>query len=401
MLSRRLSALPAFIVLYAVMYAGFGVASPFWARFFEWRGVTPEQIGVLFAAGTLVRLIAGPLVGRLADELGALRAVLATCAGLSCLAALGLFAAQGFWLLAAIHLAHAAALAPVTTLADALAVNAAKPHGTSRGFEYGWVRGAASAAFVVGTLAAGQMLGVAELSSVVWMHAALLAGVVFAAALIPGITERAAQPEKATRPALGGARELCAMPLFRRVILVAALIYGSHAMHDAFSVIRWNADGIGAVAISVLWSEAVVAEVIVFFWLGPILLRRLGPNGAAVLAVAAGVVRWVVVSQSSALAALAIVQPLHGFTFALLHLACMRLMASIVPPRLAATAQALYALGAGLATTLVLLLSGRLYGQFGAQAFLLMALLCAAALLPAFRLRTEPPATDEKQPGQF
>ena len=87
---------------------------------------------------------------------------------------------------------------------------------------------------------------------------------------------------------------------------------------------------------------------------------------------------------------LALVQPLHGFTFALLHLACMRLIAVVVPPRLAATAQALYAFGVGGATALTMLLSGPLYEQFGAQAFLLMSLLSVVAFPLTFRLRSAP-----------
>ena len=67
-------ALHCFILLYALMYAAFGAASPFWPRFFESRGLTPEQLGFLLALGILVRLIAGPLAGRVADILGALRA---------------------------------------------------------------------------------------------------------------------------------------------------------------------------------------------------------------------------------------------------------------------------------------------------------------------------------------
>jgi MFS_1 like family len=36
------------------------------------------------------------------------------------------------------------------------------------------------------------------------------------------------------------------------------------------------------------------------------------------------------------------VEPLHGLTFALLHLACMAVIARTVPSRFAATAQAIY-----------------------------------------------------------
>src|SRR5262249_8537017 len=161
---------------------------------------------------------------------------------------------------------------------------------------------------------------------------------------------------------------------------VAGLVYGSHAVHDAFAVIRWNAAGIGPEIVSILWSEAVAAEVVVFVLIGPALVRRLGPRGAAMLAAGAGVVRWVVASQTTSVVALAAIQPLHGFTFALLHLACMRLIGTVVPAHLAATAQALYALAAGLATTILTIISGRLYAGYGGEAFLLMAFLCGIAL---------------------
>ena len=75
------------------------------------------------------------------------------------------------------------------------------------------------------------------------------------------------------------------------------------------------------------------------------------------------------------------VQPLHGLTFALLHLACMRLIVQVVPIRLAATAQSIYGtLCVGLATALLTLASGLLYAQMGGHAFLVMAALCLLAL---------------------
>jgi MFS transporter, PPP family, 3-phenylpropionic acid transporter len=389
MLPGRVGALAAFIVLYTMMYAAFGAASPFWPRFFESRGLPPEQLGILLGLGVMIRLVAGPFAGRLADQLGALRAVLATCAVSAAAMTLGLLTVEGFWLLALVHMGHAAALAPITTLADALALNAGKQTPTHKGFEYGWVRGSASAAFIVGTLIAGQVLVSADLSAIVWMQAALLVGVAFGSRLVPGIDARLSQDGIEAQSAWGGVRELFRIAAFRRLLMVAALIYGSHAMHDGFAVIRWNAAGIGPTAVSVLWSESVAAEVLVFFLIGPPLINRLGPSGAAALAASAGIVRWVVMSQTTELVALAFVQPLHGFTFALLHLACMRMIAVIVPVWLAATAQALYALGPGLATALLIPVSGLLYEQWGGDAFLVMALLCAAALPLALRLHPE------------
>ena len=52
--------LPRFLVLYAVLYAAFGAASPFLPALIEERGIAAEQLGMLFAAGTAIRLISAP-----------------------------------------------------------------------------------------------------------------------------------------------------------------------------------------------------------------------------------------------------------------------------------------------------------------------------------------------------
>lgn len=382
-----MSALHRFVLLYAFMYAAFGVSSPFMPAFFEQRGLAAGQIGMLFAAGTAVRLISGPLGGRLADATQALRAVLALCEVLAAVVALSLLSPSGFTTLLLISLLYAAALAPTTALADALALGAAQPRDGRPTFEYGWVRGTGSGLFVLGTLVSGQVVAAWGLSSVVVLQAALLVAAAGAAALVPRPEPR--DPGAAAeRAAPIGVGSLLHLSQFRRVILVSALVLGSHAMHDTFAVIRWSAAGITPPMASALWSESVAAEVVVFFLIGPRLLRRLGPARVIAIAATAGVVRWVVMATSTSVTTLALVQPLHGLTFAALHLACMRLIATIVPRQLAATAQATYALGAGTTTAVLTLASGWLYATAGARAFLVMALLCAAAAPLTWGLRT-------------
>jgi len=85
-------------------------------------------------------------------------------------------------------------------------------------------------------------------------------------------------------------------------------------------------------------------------------------------------------AQTTEVAALALIQPLHGFTFALLHLATMRIITDTVPSDLAGTAQAVYGLvGVGGATAILTILSGWFYARFGPAGFLAMSLLCIAA----------------------
>src|SRR5881628_250695 len=119
------SPLPRFILLYAAMYAAYGVASPFLPAFVNARGLTPEELGLVLAAGTAIRLVSAPLAGRIADLVGALRTVLAVCAALAGVVTLGYLSAKGFWPFLLLTLLHAGALAPIGMLADALAVRRA------------------------------------------------------------------------------------------------------------------------------------------------------------------------------------------------------------------------------------------------------------------------------------
>jgi PPP family 3-phenylpropionic acid transporter len=314
--------------------------------------------------------------------------VLVVCAGLAAAVTLGYLAAHGFWILLGVSLLHAASLAPITVLADALALGSASPlpSGGRRGFEYGWVRGTGSAAFIVGTLLSGQAVSAFGLDLIVCLQALLLGAAAFAAILVPELIHN--RTADAVRAPEGGVLLLLRLPLFRNLILVAALILGSHAMHDAFAVIRWSAAGIGPATASLLWSESVAAEVLVFFVIGPALVRRLTAAGAAAVAALAGMLRWAVMAQTTDVMALALVQPLHGITFALLHLACMRLIARTVPQGLEGTAQAIYGtVGIGAATALLTLVSGALYARLGTQGFWVMAALCALAVPLTWKLR--------------
>ena len=172
----------SFILLYTTLYAGFGVVSPFLPTLLESRGLQPDQIGLVLALSTGVRLVSGPLAGRIADLYSALRAVFACSAVAAALTAFGYLPAHAFRSLLAVSVIYAAMLAPLTTIADALALAAARPRGEAKGrFEYGWVRGAGSAAFILGSVLAGQAIVAIDLDVIIWGGSALLVAAAAAA----------------------------------------------------------------------------------------------------------------------------------------------------------------------------------------------------------------------------
>ncbi|MDO9712427.1 MFS transporter [Paracraurococcus lichenis] len=382
-----------YVLLYVALFLGWGVLSPFLPAVLEGQGASPEEIGLILGGGIAVRLVATPLVGAVADRRAAPRACLFACLLLAALAALGYGAAAGFGALLLVGLLQHGATGPVGPLPDALAVRAAAAPGLR--LDYGLLRGIGSAAFVAGTALAGQAVAAAaDLRVVLWLHAGcfLLAALATLALPVPP----AAPAPRARR---GAFRPLLALPAFRLVLLATALVSGSHAVATGYATIRWREAGIGAETIGLLWSVSVASEILVFAWIGPRLLARLGPGALIGLAAAAGVLRWSVMALTAAVPAMVLAQPLHGMTFAAQHLAAMAVIGRSVPPALAASAQALYAtLGVGLAGAVATLASGLLYGRFGAGAFWAMALLCLAALPVAQAIRRANAETSRRLP---
>lgn len=115
-----------FVALYGILYAAYGVASPFLPAVLQSRGLGAEQIGLVFAAGTAVKLVAAPLAGWIADRWAIRRRVVSVCAVLASFCGLiyGSLYDAGAILLA--HVMLSVALAPLSPFADALALVASK-----------------------------------------------------------------------------------------------------------------------------------------------------------------------------------------------------------------------------------------------------------------------------------
>lgn len=379
-------ALPRYLLLFALIFLGWGVLSPFLPAVLTLQGATPVEVGLLLGMGTALRLLAMPLAGAVADRTGTPREVLAMALLGAALSVLCYGWARGGALLLLVGVAHALATAPVAPLPDALAVRAASE--PRQRLDYGVVRGAGAAAFIAASTAAGWAVTAAGSPLVVvWLNAGFFALAAGASLLLP----RPAVPRQERVPGSGPVRVLLRRPAFRRLLLVSGLIQGSHAFYAGFAVLGWQAAGIGPGSIGLLWSLSVMAEVVVFFLLGRRLVARLGVGGTCALAAAAGVLRWSVMALDAPMVLLVAMQALHGLTFAAQHMAAMAMLARLAPDRLGGTAQALLAsLGTGLCTAVLLLASGALYDRAGLAGFWAMASLCALAIPLALRLEAMP-----------
>ena len=353
----------------APVFAAAAVGTAFLPAFLVTRGLDAASIGTLLAVGTVVRMLAVPVWGVMADRSGRTPVVLMAGCLVAAAAAAALLPASGFWallVLAAVQGLGAAALMP---LADALSLGLA-----SRGrLDYGRVRGSASAVFTAATAAAGALIQafgprVVPILSVVCYGVA--AGI---ARLLPGDVA-------GRRAGFGGILGLLGNRAFLLTVGASACVQGAHGALYVLGTLHWQAHGISSATIGLLWSEAVVAETL-FFVFGRAFAERLGPAGMTAIAAGSAVLRWTVTGLSTDLSWLIAVQWLHGATFGMQHLSAMQMLSRHVPPERAGAAQTLHAaLGGALPVGIASWLAGWIYDGSGG-AFLLMGGLGGLGLL--------------------
>lgn len=372
-------------LLLAASFLGVGVTMPFLPPFLAGKGLGAEAVAGILFAGSLVRFAVGPAFGRLADRLGDGRLMLVPCAALAAVAAPMFLPAEGFLAVLAVQVVFAAAMAPLGPVGEALTLAATR----RAGVDYGRIRSAGSVAFILGAVGAGWMAAWAGYAAMPW----LLGGCYAAAALAAWALPRAEAGAPRPAPSRGGGLRrvfplhLLRRPGFGRLVAITGLVQGSHAAYYGFSSIHWARAGHSPEAIGFLWSEGVLAEVLLFFWARP-LLGRLSPRALMLLAAGAGVLRWCALAATTEFWLLVPLQALHAVTFGVQYMGAMRWLSANAPPGEALSAQSLHAaLGNTGAQALAMLAAGALYAAFGEGAFLAMAMLCAAAIPVAWRWR--------------
>lgn len=299
-----------------------------------------------------------------ADRSGRAKSLLALFAGLSLLAYTGFLPAEGFVWILAISLLAAICFPAMLPLGESQVMGAVLRHR----LDYGRIRLWGSITFIIGTLGAGRLLTGRDPDLILWLALAALAATFIAALSFPSA------PRKADTENRGRVTALLRQPQFMLFVVTASLLQASHAVLNGFSSLHWRAAGISETMIAALWTEGVIAEILLFSASG-FFVARLGAVGLLALAGISGIVRWIVLAQTTDLTILFAVQILHGITFGAAHLGAMHFVTRNAPPGLSATAQGVYGSATGLAMGLAILIAGGLFGAYGANAFFAMAAL--------------------------
>jgi MFS transporter, PPP family, 3-phenylpropionic acid transporter len=352
---------------YAALFVALGVQVPFLPLWLAAKGLDATLIGIVLSLPMIVRVFAIPLATRGADRHDALHTVIVIASAMAVLGYGALGLVQG---VVAITLAYALASAfftPLIPLADAYALRGLSQTGRA----YGPVRLWGSAAFIVGTFAAGLLLDVIDPRDLIWIMVATLAMTTAAAVPLSPLTLRHGGAAKG----LPFARDLLRDPVLLAAAAAASLIQASHAIYYGFSALDWTAAGFGGGAIGALWALGVVAEIALFAISGRL---SIAPTTLLMLGGAGAVVRWGAMAFDPPPALLPPLQCLHAFSFGATHLGAVAVVARRAPAELAATAQGYFAVALGLVMAAAMGVSGVLYARWGSLAYGAMALAAAA-----------------------
>ncbi len=359
-------------LFFTAVFLVHGLYLPYWPVWLAAQGLSEREVAWLVAAGLLIRVVSVPLVGALADGLGTRRRLMAALAVLAFISFAAFALADGFVALFAITILSTALYPALLPMIETVSVQAA-----GRGeVDYGRVRTVGSAAFVVANVAGGLVLERLGAPSILIGVLAFLALTAAVALLLPADPPRAHAPG-GRRAGWGSAslEAVAASPLFWLFVVSVGLIQGAHGLYYSFGSIHWAALGLSGGMIGVLWAVGVVAEMLLFLFIVPV-LRRVDPMTLILIGAGGAALRWAVMAFDPPLWLLFPAQALHAFSFGAVHVGALYLVDRAVPAYASVTAQSVVsAFSHGIIVGLITLVSGDLYAAYGGLAYGAMGLL--------------------------
>lgn len=361
-----------------------GAYVPFFGAWLAWRGLSATDISTVLAIGMLLRVVAAPLSGLIADARNDRRGVMLTLNVVVLVAYASFNWPSGFYGVAVATIIGSIGLGATSPLLESVSVRLSERFG----FDYGRVRLWASSIYVGGNVLSGIAVSIFGLWIIApWLTFALIANVA-ASYMLPKPRTDTPRSDFSVRlrAIFAEARELLAMPVFLIFLCAAGLAQGSHAFLYGYAGLHWRALGYSGALIGVLVPIGILVEIALF----SVSLRVFRLMGAPLLLIFGGLgclFRWTILGFDPPLAFVFLAQSLHGFSFAMSHLGAMYFILKAVPPRLSATAQSLYAVASsGVFMGLGTFASGPLYSVYGGGAYFLMAAMGAGAALFALLL---------------
>lgn len=358
------ASLGAFSAVWFCYFAAIGLYNPYAPLWFKELGYSTLAIGAIASAQSWTRVVAPYAWGWMGDRTGRRSRGVRWAAGLSVMAALGLWLGPAAAAVPVFAVLLFLANGGVVPLSEAALSQQLQRGGLLDFARYGRVRLWGSLGFVASVAFFGvflERLGITLFPLAVVATFALLW---MASFRLPDAPVAVTEGETAA-----SVLTVLRRPAVAWFFAGVALTVLAHTALYAFLSLYLDEQGHGKGVVGLAWAVAVGVEV-AFFWAQGRIFAWLPPIGWLQLAAVATALRFALTAAfGGTLAVLLAAQLLHGLTFAAQHAACIAMVHRFFPGRLRGRGQALYSvLGYGLPGVLGGVGGGWLGSRFGFSA---------------------------------
>jgi PPP family 3-phenylpropionic acid transporter len=373
--------------LQAASFTSHGMYLPFFPLWLQSKNLSPTLIGFVVAIPIIVRILAAAPLLSLADwSFGARRLLLASHLGQLVGFPLFLLSDNSVAIIALVALV-AVAQSCIIPGNDLVSTNAVQKH---PGLNYGRIRGAGSVAFFITNIVGGYLIGAFGADVVIVALTLIpILGIVATVIVVPHeVPETSVRNEPWTEKGTPRLSKILWI-----VLIAGAMTQGSHGALNAFASIYWRSVGFSDEVIGYFWAAGVIAEILIFLFLGRAVGRGSGVE-LTLIGSAAAVIRFTVMSLQPGAEVMFVLQAMHALSFAATHIGTMAALTALAPMQARGRAQGIYGSLAALTTALSTIVSGLIYGEMGAGVFAAMAPLGAIGfllMLAVLRLQKDQP----------
>ena len=379
--ARRLAA------AYFTYYATIGLEYVYMPFFFTRIGLTPAEVGLLYAGRIAVMIVFQPLTTRIADRTGKPYLTLKVTMVLGFLCASGLYLAHSLAVAALFMWSQAAFRSVAIPVLDATTIH-------ERGTEnYGRIRLWGSVGYGVAALGLASLVGAMayDQAGASALPAYLIANAVMVVAMFAlpaGMRMQHANAEVAPQSR--------SVPAGIIALMVAGAVHWAAVeTYNVFfsSHVRWRGFSPDVPAFGV--AAGIFSEVLTFYFFGA-LLKRAPAAFWLVVALALSILRWVGTAVAPTPLLLVLMQLGHAFSFALWWAATLAMFGLNAPVGRRAALQGLFTAGImGVGGALGTTISGRIFEGYGGEVVFLgaaaMDVLALALALASRRLWSKAP----------
>lgn len=370
---------------YFFYFASLGVLVPFWPIYLNHQHFNALEIAQLAALVLATKIIAPNIWGFIGDHTGKRLMLVRSAALLSLVFFSWVFFVESFWGFVLVMGLFSFFWNAALPQFEVITLNFL---GGAAAQKYTLVRLWGSVGFIVAVSSLGILL---EWISPLWIPVAvvlLFLGMSVSSFYVP--------PVSVEKPVQMGESFLRILlrPQVMVFFLACILLQMSHGPYYVFYSLYMAQQDYPKSLIGVLWSLGVMAEIIMFIFLGDI-IRYLGLKVIFITSIAVAVLRWLLIAYFAPIWYMQVLaQLLHAATFGSYHAAAIQIIHGYFPGKFQGRGQALYSsMSFGLGGAMGSLISGYLWVQYGPEVLFLAAagIATLALLLVLGYLRGEKP----------